>query len=66
MSRRSWSVTAVDKVAAIINLATELLAIAGRLLGGSATEEDHRRVDEILPAKSKSAQAAEDIERGQP
>lgn len=48
-----------------ITLAIELAKLAGALLDGRATpEQAHRRVREILPDKSESEKAAEDIEAG--
>lgn len=48
-----------------LRIAAELLRLALALFEGSATPADaHRRVREILPEKSASEQAAEDIEAG--
>lgn len=49
-----------------VTLAIELVKLAHDLFAGKASPEDaHRRVREILPEKSESERAAEDIERGQ-
>lgn len=54
----------MDKALALLTLASEAVTLARKLFAGTATEEDHRRVDDILPSgKSASELAAEAIER---
>ncbi len=46
----------------VIQLATELARLLSRLLDGTATPDEHRRVRDILAEDSASEQAMRDIE----